>query len=43
MKKISWKYHLKNEEVLQGVKEERNTLHTVKSRKDKSCEDTRKM
>ena len=33
MEKISWTYCVKNEEVLRRVKEERNTLHTVKRRK----------
>jgi hypothetical protein len=30
---ISWIDRVKNEEVLQRVKEERNILHTIKSRK----------
>jgi hypothetical protein len=30
---ISWTDHVKNEEVLHGVKEERNILHTIKRRK----------
>jgi hypothetical protein len=30
---ISWTDYVKNEEVLQRVKEERNTLHTTKGRK----------
>jgi len=30
---ISWTYRVKNEEVLQRVKEERNILHTMKRRK----------
>jgi len=30
--KIGWTVHLKNEEVLHRVKEERNILHTVKRR-----------
>ena len=34
MEKISWTGRVKNEEVLQGVKEERNILHTIKRRKD---------
>jgi len=33
MEKISWTYHVRNEEVLHGVMEERNTLHTVKRRR----------
>jgi hypothetical protein len=33
MEKISWTDHVKNEEVLFAVKEERNTLHTIKRRK----------
>ena len=33
MKKISWTDHVRNEEVLHRVKEERNILHTVKIRK----------
>ena len=32
MDKISLMDHVKNEEVLYGVKEERNILHTVKIR-----------
>jgi len=30
---ISWIDHVKNEEILQRVKERRNILHTIKSRK----------
>ena len=30
---ISWVDHMKNGEVLQRVEEERNILHTIKSRK----------
>jgi DNA phosphorothioation-dependent restriction protein DptG len=30
MEKISWTDRVRNEEVLQGVKEERNILHTIK-------------
>jgi hypothetical protein len=30
---ISWTDRVRNEEVLHGVKEERNILHTVKRRK----------
>ena len=33
MEKISWTNHVKNEEVLQRDKEERNILHTMKRRK----------
>jgi hypothetical protein len=33
MEKISWADHVRNEEVLQRVKEERNTLHTIHRRK----------
>jgi hypothetical protein len=33
MEKISWTDHVRNEEVLRGVKEERNIIHTVKRRK----------
>jgi hypothetical protein len=33
MEKISWTDRVKNEEVLQGVKEERNILKTIKRRK----------
>jgi hypothetical protein len=28
-KKISWTDHMKNKEVLPGVKEDRNILHTI--------------
>jgi hypothetical protein len=31
--KFGWTVHLKNEEVLHGVKEERNILHTIKRRR----------
>ena len=31
---ISWTDYVKNEEVLQRVKKERNTLHTTKGRKE---------
>jgi hypothetical protein len=34
LEKISWIDHVKNEEVLHRVKEERNILHTIKRRKD---------
>jgi hypothetical protein len=34
MEKISWTDHVRNEEVLHTVKEERNIIHTVKRRKD---------
>jgi hypothetical protein len=30
---ISWTNHVRNEEVLQRVKEDRNILHTIKRRK----------
>jgi hypothetical protein len=33
MEKISWTDRVRNEEVLHGVKEERNIIHTVKRRK----------
>jgi hypothetical protein len=33
MEKIIWNDHVKNEEVLQRVKEERNILHKIKKRK----------
>jgi hypothetical protein len=33
MEKISWTDHVRNEEVLQRVREERNILHTVKRRR----------
>jgi hypothetical protein len=33
MEKISWTDRVRNEEVLQGVKEERNIVHTIKTRK----------
>jgi len=35
MAEISWTDHVTAEEVLQGVKEERNILQTIKRRKDK--------
>jgi hypothetical protein len=35
MEKISWTDHVRNEEVLHRVKEERNTIHTIKRRKAK--------
>jgi len=35
MEKISWTNHVRNEEVLQRVKEERNILQTIKRRKTK--------
>jgi hypothetical protein len=35
MEKISWTDHENKEEVLQGVKEERNILQTAKRRKAK--------
>jgi hypothetical protein len=33
MEKISWTDHVRNEEVLHRVKEERNIVHTIKRRK----------
>jgi hypothetical protein len=33
MEKISWTDHVKKEEVLHSVKQERNVLHTIKRRK----------
>jgi hypothetical protein len=33
MEKVSWADRVRNEEVLHGVKEERNILHTIKRRK----------
>ena len=33
MEKISWTDHARNEEVLQGVKKERNILQAIKRRK----------
>jgi hypothetical protein len=33
MEKISWTDHVRNEEVLQRVKEERNILHEISKRK----------
>jgi ribosomal 50S subunit-associated protein YjgA (DUF615 family) len=33
MEKISWTDHVRNEEVLHGVREERNIIHTVRRRK----------
>ena len=35
MENISWTHHVRNEEVLQRVKEERNILQTIKRRKAK--------
>jgi hypothetical protein len=32
MERISWIDHVRNEEVLQRVKEDRNILHTLKGR-----------
>jgi len=34
MKKISWTNHVRNEEVLQTVKEDRNILQTIKGRQE---------
>ena len=31
MEKISWTYHVRNEEVLLGVKEQRNILHEIRN------------
>jgi hypothetical protein len=33
IQKISWTDHVRNEELLQTVKEDRNILHTIKRRK----------
>jgi hypothetical protein len=33
MEKISWNDHVRNEEVLLGVKERRNILHEISKRK----------
>jgi hypothetical protein len=33
MKKISWTDHVRSEEMLQRVMEDRNNLHTIKTRK----------
>ena len=33
MEEISWTNHVRNEELLQSAKEERNILHTMKRRK----------
>ena len=33
MEKTSWTDHVRNEEILHKVKEERNTLHTINRRK----------
>jgi len=33
MEKISWTEHVRNEEVLLGVKEQRNILHEINKRK----------
>jgi len=33
MEKISWTYHVRNEEVLLRVKEQRNILHEIRKRK----------
>jgi len=33
MEKISWTYHLRNEEVLLRVKEQRNVLHEIQKRR----------
>jgi hypothetical protein len=35
--KIVWTDHLRNEEVLHRVEEERNILHTIKRRKDRGA------
>jgi len=34
MKKISWIDHVRNEEVLQRVKEDRNILQSIQGRKE---------
>jgi len=31
--KINWTYHVRNEEVLLGVKKQRNILHVISKRK----------
>jgi hypothetical protein len=36
MEKISWTYHVRNEEVLLRVKEQRNILHEIRKRKANS-------
>jgi hypothetical protein len=33
MEKISWTYHVRNEDVLLRVKEQRNILHEISKRK----------
>jgi hypothetical protein len=33
MEKISWTYHVRNEDVLLRVKEQRNILHEIHKRK----------
>jgi hypothetical protein len=33
MEKISWTDHVRNEEVLKGLLEDRNILHTIKRKK----------
>ena len=33
MEKISWTYHVRNEEVLLRIKEQRNILHEIRKRK----------
>jgi hypothetical protein len=33
MEKISWTDHMRNEDVLLGVKEQRNILHEIRKRK----------
>ena len=33
VEKISWTDSVRNEEILQGVKKDRNVLHTIKRRK----------
>jgi hypothetical protein len=33
MEKISWTDHVRNEDVLLGVKEQKNTLHEIRKRK----------
>jgi len=34
MEKISWTYHVRNEDVLLRVNEQRNILHEIRKRKD---------
>jgi len=43
MEKNSWTYHVRNEEVLHRVMEERSTLHTAKTKKVSHGETRKKM